>query len=175
MSLFPRIVPVVLCLVLLAGAAHGADDRLRPVAARPPAPAIDLPDLDGRTHRLADYRGPLVIVTFWASWCPQCIYEMPQLVELWHKRKARGLVLLAIDVDEPEAVAQQFAAEHRLDFPILLDAEMAAYKRWPVLGLPASYLVDGEGRIVFEAVGALDWMSPEVVDVVDRLLGSDVE
>lgn len=165
--------PIIAVLLLMATAVQAAENRLDPVADPAVAPELDLLDLTGKRHRMADYRGQLVLVTFWATWCPECIYEMPSLQRVWERLRGRGFVLLAVNVDEPPEVVARFATMNGLRFPLLLDPEMAAYKRWPVLGVPASYVVAADGLVRYEAVGARDWDAPEMRAVLERLLGGD--
>lgn len=165
-----RLSILLLTLILLSANALGTSDRLELLAERPTPQAIDLLDLQGKMHRLKNYRGDVVMVTFWATWCPQCIYEMPSLTSMWRQLSESGLILLAIDVDEQESVVRDYVTKNHLPFPVLLDNEMAAYKRWPVLGLPASYIIDRSGRIRYQSVGARDWDNPEILRQLKGLL-----
>ena len=167
-----RTVPLSLLLLVLwlPAPAVAAENRLEEVAGRQPAPPLDLVDLQGRRHRLSDYRGSVVLVNFWASWCPECVYEMPSLSRVWAQLRGRGLVLLAVDVNEEERAVRDYVRDNGLAFPVLLDPKMTAYKAWPVIGVPASYLVDADGRVRYQAVGARDWDRPEMLAVVERLL-----
>jgi thiol-disulfide isomerase/thioredoxin len=133
--------------------------RLTAVVEPAPAPALRLQDLDGSTHDLADLRGRLVLVNFWATWCPPCRREMPSLERLNQQLRDRGLTVLAVDVGEdPDTV---FAFTGQLEptpsFPLLLDPESRAAEAWRVKGLPTSFLIDPQGRVIFRAVGGTEF------------------
>ncbi|MFZ0790841.1 MAG: TlpA disulfide reductase family protein [Chromatiaceae bacterium] len=133
--------------------------RLTALGEPAPAPALRLEDLDGNLHDLADLRGRLVLVNFWATWCPPCRREMPSLERLYQQLRDRGLTVLAVDVGEDSDTV--FAFTGQLDpapsFPLLLDAESRAVEDWGVKGLPTSFLIDPQGRVIFRAVGGTEF------------------
>jgi peroxiredoxin len=115
---------------------------------------FELPVLDGSvSHRLNDYRGQVVYLTFWASWCNPCRQEMPYLAELWERHHEEGFQVLAINVDEDVALAQAFADEYELPFPLLLDTNREISSSYRVPGYPAHYVVDRDGDIRFSGLG----------------------
>jgi peroxiredoxin len=161
---------LIACLIFMPlRSLEASGNTLREIAGRPPAPALDLHDLDGRRHRLTDYRGRVVIVTFWASWCHECRYEMPSLQRAWERLRKAGVVMLAVNVDEAPEVVRAYGNRLGLTFPLLLDPDMTAYKDWPVLGVPATYVIDPQGRLNYEAVGARDWDSPAMTGRIEDL------
>jgi thiol-disulfide isomerase/thioredoxin len=131
-----------------------------------PAAALALADLDGTLHDLAQLRGRLVVVNFWATWCPPCRREMPSLERLRQKLAARGLTVLAVDVGEDADTVFAFSGqlEPAPDFPILLDRDSAAMQRWQVRGLPTTFVVDPDGRVIYRAVGGREFDHDAVVD-----------
>jgi thiol-disulfide isomerase/thioredoxin len=154
--------------LLLAGSlawpAHAADlppltHGLTPIAEPKPAPALRLADLDGKSQDLAELKGKLVVVNFWATWCPPCRREMPALERLRARLEAQGLRVLAVDVGEDADTV--FAFSGQLDpapsFPIVLDRDAQAMQRWQVKGLPTTFIVDPAGQVVFRAVGGREF------------------
>jgi thiol-disulfide isomerase/thioredoxin len=141
---------------------------LTPIAAPTAAPALDLADLDGKRHDLAALRGKPVVVNFWATWCPPCRREMPSLERLRQQLAGRGLEVLAVDVGED--IDTVFAFTGQLEpapaFPILLDRDSAAMQAWKVRGLPTTFVVDAQGRIVYRAVGGREFDHPAVIDQI---------
>jgi thiol-disulfide isomerase/thioredoxin len=136
------------------------------------APAFTLADMDGQPHRLDDYRGNWVLVNFWATWCPPCRKEMPSLEGLYQTYRARGLRVLA--VNQWEDVDHVFSYMGELNvfpsFPILFDPESRVSEAWGVRGLPTTFLVDPQGRIVYRAVGGREFDHPAVIRLIEGLL-----
>lgn len=141
---------------------------------RPLAPDFSLPDLDGKTRKLSDYRGKVVLVNFWASWCPPCRHEMPSMEKLYLELKGKPFQVLACD--QQEDFDTVFAFTGQLDpaptFPLLLDKKSAVAKAFGVPGLPTSFLIDKEGRIAYRAVGGRDFDHPEVRALVEKLIAA---
>jgi len=140
------------------------------VGGRPLPPALALPGLDGAGHDLAALRGKVVLVNFWASWCPPCVHEMPSMQQLWSDWRSSGLEILAVNLGEKEAAVRDFVARHKLGFPILLDPARAAAKVWQVYAYPTSFLIDRQGRIRLAVAGGVDWNEPGVRASIRALL-----
>ncbi|WP_449426666.1 TlpA family protein disulfide reductase [Rhodanobacter umsongensis] len=122
------------------------------------APALTLPDLDGKPHRMGDYRGHRVLLNFWASWCGPCLDEMPALDRAQAKFGEKGAIVVGIAMDEPERI-RSFLAMHPVSYPILL-GQLGAPSTTLQLGdihelLPYSVLIDADGRILATHAGAL--------------------
>ncbi len=158
-------------LLLLTGIvlAQEPGRGLTPMEGRPEAPDFTLLDLDGETHHLADYRGKVVIVNFWATWCPPCRAEMPSMQRAWEKLRNQGVVMLGIDVGEDEETVFQFLADYPVEFPLLLDRDSRVVDAWGVRGLPTTFVVDPEGRLVYRAVGGREWDSPDLLEAIRDL------
>jgi thiol-disulfide isomerase/thioredoxin len=157
---------VFFCLGTVGAVGTGAAADLPPLSHRltliedpAPAPPLRLEDIDGVEHDIADLKGRLVLVNFWATWCPPCRREMPSMERLSQQLNARGLTVLAVDVGED--VDTVFAFTGQLDpaptFPLLLDTDSSAAQDWGVKGLPTSFVVDPEGRVIIRAVGGTEF------------------
>ena len=160
----------MLCALPLCGAiaSHAAGD-LRPWGGGP-TPTLELNDLGGGGHSLADYRGKVVLLNFWATWCGPCRDEMPSMELLKKKLSGRPFVVLAVNVDEPESRVRKFLAQLPLDFPVLMDPDKRATSAWKVRILPASFLIARDGRVRYTVTGELDWANEHVVRLVSELL-----
>jgi peroxiredoxin len=135
------------------------------------APDFAVPDLAGQAVRLSAFRGRVVLVNLWTTWCPPCREEMPSMERLYQRLRDRGFALLAVSQDEGgAAVVEPFVRQLGLTFPILVDPEQQVGGRFHVWGYPESFLIDREGRIVERIIGPRDWASPEQVAAVERLL-----
>ncbi|MFK0377595.1 TlpA family protein disulfide reductase [Pandoraea sp. NPDC090278] len=120
-------------------------------------PAFSLDGLDGKTYSLSQYRGRVVIVNFWATWCGPCREEIPAMGAVVRQYRQRGLALLAVNYKEPATTVKPFVDKLPIDGTVLLDTDGAVYKRFGSLGLPATYLVDRAGNARFWRMGELDW------------------
>ncbi|NIP72410.1 MAG: TlpA family protein disulfide reductase [Gammaproteobacteria bacterium] len=161
---------LVIGVYLWLPAVCGAEPQtLEHLAERPPAPALALKDVDGTLHRLEDYRGRVVIVNFWATWCPPCRREMPSMERAWNRLKGHGVIMLAVDVGEDADTVFTFTADYPVTFPLLLDQEGDVVRAWPVLGLPTTFIVDPEGRLAYQAIGGREWDAPELLETIRAL------
>jgi thiol-disulfide isomerase/thioredoxin len=164
--------------VLMAGPAQAQtvlpdlSHHLTEVAEPQLAKNFTFKDLDGKTRTLSDYRGKVVLVNFWATWCPPCRREMPSLERLNQKLQGEPCIILA--VDQWESYDLVFAFTGQLDpqptFPILFDSKSQASKQWDVKGLPASFIVDKKGRVVYRAMGGREFDHPEIEQLIRNLL-----
>jgi len=127
-----------------------------PVKANFSAPEVTLTDTRGETRSLSDYRGQVVLVNLWATWCPPCKAEMPTLQSFYDKYKDNGFTIIAINDGDPSADVLQFEKEYQLSFPIWLDPEyFATEQAFKTLNLPSSFLIDRAGTVRLQWVGAI--------------------
>ncbi|MGE0876607.1 MAG: peroxiredoxin family protein [Burkholderiales bacterium] len=148
-----------------------------PAAAQVPAPwtggetpPLALVDLEGGKHSIEDYRGKVVLVNFWATWCEPCRDEMPSIGRLKSSLAGQPFVVLAVNLAEPESRIRAFREKVPMDFPVLLDKDRAVAKRWNARVLPATYLLGPDGRIRYSYRGELDWSAASVRKLVAGLL-----
>ncbi len=156
------LLPALLAAPLLAG-------ELKPLPLKP-APALHLTTLDGAKVDLERLRGRVVVVNFWAVWCPPCRKEMPSMGRLAQQFADRPFTLLGVNAgDTPEDI-RSFLQQVPVSFPILLDAEGSQLKPWQVFAFPTSYVVDKRGRLRLGLFGSIEWDSPEAIAQLEALL-----
>ena len=113
-----------------------------------PAVSYDVKRLDGKTDALERYRGSVVVMNLWATWCPPCREEMPALERFYQESKGKGVVVLGVDQGESAAAAGSFARDHGVTFPILLDADQQYGRSYAAIGLPTTVIIDRSGHVV---------------------------
>jgi peroxiredoxin len=140
-----------------------------PAASLGAAPPLDLVDSEGNPVRLQDYRGHVILVNFWATWCPPCIHEMPMMEALYTARKDQAFSIWAVNMQESQEDVARFIAKQGFHFPVMLDLEGTATASYGVRGLPSTYLIDCRGNLLGHIVGILQWMSHATRDLLDAL------
>jgi len=138
----------------------------------PPEEAEDftLKTLKGGTVSLKDYRGRLIFLNFWATWCGPCRAEMPSMQRLWEEFKEEDFVILAINIQEESKLVSSFMNERGLSFPVLLDEKGKVARSYGIRGIPTTFFLNPEGEIIGKAVGARDWASKESFQLIEELL-----
>jgi len=131
---------------------------------------LRLPGLDGRIHDVADYLGDVLLVSFWASWCPPCVHELPSMVRLQEAMAERQFRVLAVNLDEETGTINDFLRTRPVNFPVLLDVDLHYARRWQVSAFPSSFLLDGSGKIRYAVAGAIEWDSAHIIDTITGLL-----
>ena len=162
-------------LLLLSGVAQATSPLANlfvvPEVERHTAPDFISENLRGGNTGMADYKGKIVLLNFWATWCMPCRAEMPGMETLWQNYKEQGLVIAAVSVDEgSRGRIETFSKLFDLSFPILLDPESKVSDLYKVSNMPTSFLIDRNGKIVSRIVGTEEWTSPEAIQLVEKLL-----
>ena len=153
------LIPITLVSASEKQALHASPDK-------PVAPEFELKDIDGKVHKLSDYRGKVVIVNFWATWCPPCRFEIPSMERAQKKLANDNIIILAINIGEDEDTIFEFIGDYNINFPILMDLDSSTIKNYPVVGLPTSYVVDPKGKTVYRAIGGREW---DDVTIINKL------
>jgi peroxiredoxin len=129
-----------------------------------PAPNFTLPDLDGKMVSLGDYKGKVVLLNIWATWCAPCVEEMPSMEKLYQELKDEGFEILAVSIDVSGAKAViPFMEKHKLSFTALTDTEGTIKSLYQTTGVPESFIIDREGIIVEKVIGPRDWATPSAI------------
>ena len=158
------VLAVGLLWIVGAGAA-GFETR-----AASPAPELKAHDLTGASRTLADYRGKVVLLNFWATWCPPCQREMPSLERLRTRMAGRPLEIVAISSAETPDEVSAYLSKMKLGFPVLLDTDSSNTRRWKVFALPTTFVLDAEGRVRHVLTGPAEWDEGEALAVVESML-----
>lgn len=144
--------------------------RVYDVQAGDRAPAFALADEQGLGLSLDDFSGKVVLLNFWATWCPPCVQEMPSLNDTYERLRNDGFVVLGISVDEDGDQYSRFLRNAGITFPTARDPERTASSRYGTLKYPESYLISRDGRVLRKYVGPEDWSRPEVANYLRSVL-----
>jgi len=170
MKRFHTLIIAIICLALTQVAGSG---ELSPYTAEPGTASFELPDLKGQQHTLEDYRGQVVLVNFWASWCPPCIKEMPMLERLKQALDEQSFEILAVNVGEQKYRVWKFVKLVNFGLPVLLDERKDTFNAWGLSVLPTSFLLDRKGNIRYRVVGDIEWDNEEIIALVEALINEE--
>lgn len=159
-----------LCVVLylFLGAAH-AKTLMDPVAGEPEAGGFTLDAIDGTSVSLDDHRDRFVLLNFWATWCAPCRKEMPALDNLHKELSDAGLEVIGVHVGPSLGEIKRFLGQVPVEFTILIDQDMAL-ANWGVMGLPTTFLISPEGKIIYRAVGEREWDSARMIRFISKAM-----
>ena len=133
-------------------------------------PNFTLRDETGKVVALSEFRGQIVVLNFWATWCPPCIDEMPSLNEFAEKYQGNGIQVIGLSVDENVAAYEEFLASNQISFLTLRDPAHNTSDIYGTFRFPETYIIDREGRLARKVIGAIDWASPREFKYFDELL-----
>lgn len=157
----------MLLFLMSSSLAHAQDSNKQSLFTLPnplPAPDFVLQGEDGKTYRLSDYRGQVVVLNFWTTWCPPCRFEMPSMERVWQKVKGKGVVILAVNMGEDEETIFEFTGSYPVTFPLPMDTDGKVIEAYPVIGLPTTYIISPDGMITHRAVGTREWEHPQILE-----------
>ena len=158
----------VLCAVSLLLALSACYSGSRPPRIGSNAPDFTVQDSQSKIT-LSQYKGQIVVLNFWATWCPPCVEEMPSLVEMQKRMKSKGVTVLAVSVDVDENAYKQFLKDHRVDLLTVRDPSQKSNNLYGTFKFPETYIIDRNGVMRRKFVGAVDWTSPDITEYLGRL------
>lgn len=142
----------------------------------PVAPNFTLKGLDDRMVSLSDYKGKVVLLNIWATWCPPCVAETPSIDKLYKMMKDENFELLAVSIDEGgKRAVEEFMKSKNLSFPVLLDPDGYVARLYRTTGVPESFIIRKDGTIDNKIEGAVDWTSPKVIEYFHKLIQEPAE
>ena len=144
--------------------------KMEEVKDHPAAPDFTLAMPDGKKVSLKDYRGKVVFLNFWATWCPSCRTEMPDMSKLYQEFKGKGFEIVAVNVKDKRDDAMKFVQNMKLTYPIMLDPEGEVGLLYGAWGMPATYLIDRKGVVLARLWGPAEWYSPAARNLIKTLI-----
>ncbi len=154
-------------LLLFVGASQATN--LKPYTGKVTTPPLKLMDLQGNTHDLNDYKGQIVLLQFWATYCPPCRKEMPSMNRMIEKMEGTAFKILAVDMGESKAEVRLFIDEVKPEFTILMDESGKSIADWQVFAAPSNFIIGPEGKIRYTLFGGVEWDSDEMIDILKAL------
>jgi len=166
---------IVLSFLCLAGNADAsslsAKLDIKPIKGNKALPSLSLEDLNGKKVDLKSFKGKVIFLNFWATWCGPCKEEMPSMETLYRQFKDRNFVFLTISVDyEGSKPVREFIEKSRYTFPVLVDQKSETLDIFEVTGIPTTFVIDKQGKMLGKAIGPRDWNSSEIVSYLTQLI-----
>lgn len=151
-----RKIIIIFLIAGLLGSFVGAMDKA-PKPSKSKTIDFTLSDLNGKSHTLSKYKGKVIFLNFWATWCPPCRAEMPAMQKMYKSWNSKKYVMLAVNIGQDKQTVKSFANKNGYTFPILLDSTSKIARKYRVSGIPTTYIINKEGKIVTRIVGAREW------------------
>lgn len=169
------IMALAVLLPLASFAASVTAEELRSVGLQPLKEGTEmvdfqLQDLSGTSRKLSDYKGKVVFLNFWATWCGPCRFEMPSMERLYKKLKAKGFEIIAVNLQENRKDVQPFVDELGLTFPVLLDTTGRIGSTYGARSIPTTYIIDRNGLVIAGTIGTREWDGEEYIRFFEKLL-----
>lgn len=159
-------------LVLAAGILFAVRHRPKgPLAIGQSAPDFTLSSLAEKPISLHDYRRQVVVLNFWATWCPPCVQETPSLEKFSAEMRNHHVAVIGVSVDQDKGALEKFVGDYHLSFPIARDPDQALASRYGTSQFPETYILDREGNLAEKVIGAIDWGDPRMISFVQTLAG----
>jgi cytochrome c biogenesis protein CcmG, thiol:disulfide interchange protein DsbE len=161
---FAKHIAVGSMLLALSGCYSGT----RPPRIGTAAPDFTVKDAD-RTVTLSQFKGQIVVLNFWATWCPPCIEEMPSLVQMQQRMKDKGITVVAVSIDVDEGSYRRFLRDHNVNLLSVRDADQKSNALYGTFKYPETYVIDRNGVVRRKFIGAVDWTEPDIVEYLGKL------
>jgi peroxiredoxin len=158
----------VFLALILSWVLSGCYGGSRPARIGTTAPDFIVQDSD-RKIELRDFRGQIVVLNFWATWCPPCVEEMPSLTQLQQRFKDKDVTVVGVSVDVDSDSYHRFLKDHKIDFLTVRDPDQKANNLYGTFKFPETYIIDRKGIVRRKFIGPVDWSQPEVVDFLNKL------
>jgi DsbE subfamily thiol:disulfide oxidoreductase len=144
--------------------------KLQEIKDRSPAPGFALPAPGGKKISLSDYRGKVVLLNFWATWCPDCRTEMPSMDRLYREFKGQGFEIVAVNVKDKREDALAFIKKNKISYPVMMDPEGDVGLLYGAFAMPTTYLIDRNGVVLARMWGSTDWNSPAARKLIGEII-----
>ncbi len=167
----PTVIIILVAVAVVSFMIYGKKGEFEPVIAGKEAPDFTLPDLQGKMVKLSDFRGKVVFLNFWATWCKPCEEEMPSMQALYNSLKGRDFEMLAVSVDSKGGeVVQEFVDKYRITFPVLHDQDGKVKETYKTTGVPETFIIDQNGVVAEKVWGPRDWARKSSISSILDLL-----
>lgn len=160
----PGLSVLLVSLAVISGCYGGS----RPPRIGTPAPDFTVQDAD-RKVELRDFRGKIVVLNFWATWCAPCVEEMPSLSQLQERFKDKGITVVGVSVDVDNDGYHRFLKDHKIDFLTVRDPDQKSNDLYGTFKFPETYIIDRNGIVRRKFIGAVDWSQAEIADFLTKL------
>lgn len=168
--LMSKVIAVLILLLAVLGCNSSSQSRPAALVGEV-APDFTLMNMDGEPVTLSELKGQVVVINFWATWCPPCREEKPTMEKLYQRFKDEGLMVLAVNVEENgHQVVSQYLMNYHYSFPIVLDPKAAVQSQYGVFRYPESFVVDRDGVVVERIIGGRDWMANPTYRMIESLV-----
>ena len=162
---------IVIVVAVVVFIVMGQREKYEPVVAGTVAPEFELPGLDGKTHKLSEYKGKVVFLNFWATWCKPCEEEIPSMQKLHENLKGFPFEIVAVSVDkEGPEVVEPFLKHYGVTFPVLQDRKGRIKELYKTTGVPETFIIDQNGVIAEKVWGPRDWLDPASTKAIMELV-----
>lgn len=173
--LFYLLIPLL--AYIFTNQAKGVEDslllkaKIQPLKENKKAPDFSLEDLKGRKISFNHFKGKVVFLNFWATWCGPCKEEMPSIEDLYQKFKEKHFVFLTISVDYGDKkLVKEFIEKHKYSFPTLIDPKYIVIDLYGVNGIPTTFIIDKKGKLIGKVIGPRNWTSEEIVSILNYMI-----